>query len=213
MAGEEKQPEPDGNKQSLEDQIKALQATVDHLTDVNKQISETQNKLAGATVKAGELATTAINELNKTKSEFSATMTAISNSIASLPQQLETGMKGAAANIAKQLDERMTAVLGQQNSGGADDGGESRQVAATGGRGGGADMSSLMPGAVPMLEALAKVIAAWKGTQSAGTMAADQVVQGFKIAKLFNNLEVAKTDVAEFSKLAHEALDTSAPKA
>ena len=47
-----------------------------------------------------------------------------------------------------------------------------------------------------------------KGGPAVNTMAADQVIQGFKIAKLFNNMEVAKTDIGAFSQMAHEALDS-----
>jgi AmiR/NasT family two-component response regulator len=36
------------------------------------------------------------------------------------------------------------------------------------------------------------------------------VIQGFKTAKLFNNIDMAKTDIETFSKLAHETLDTKA---
>ena len=50
-----------------------------------------------------------------------------------------------------------------------------------------------------------------KGGPAVNTLGADMVIQGFKTAKLFNNIDMAKTDIETFSKLAHETLDTRAP--
>ena len=52
-----------------------------------------------------------------------------------------------------------------------------------------------------------------KGGPAVNTMAADQMIQAFKISKLFTNIKVAETDIGAFEKMAHEALDTAKPTA
>jgi len=47
-----------------------------------------------------------------------------------------------------------------------------------------------------------------KGGPAVNTMAADQMIQAFRISKLFTNIKVAETDIGAFEKMAHEALDT-----
>ena len=46
------------------------------------------------------------------------------------------------------------------------------------------------------------------GSPAVNTMAADQMIQAFRISKLFTNIKVAETDIGAFEKMAHEALDT-----
>ena len=46
------------------------------------------------------------------------------------------------------------------------------------------------------------------GSPAVNTMAADQMIQAFRISKLFTNIKVAEIDIGAFEKMAHEALDT-----
>ena len=60
------------------------------------------------------------------------------------------------------------------------------------------------------LKDVIELVKTFKGGQAVNTLGADMVIQGFKTAKLFNNIDMAKTDIETFSKLAHETLDTKA---
>ena len=58
------------------------------------------------------------------------------------------------------------------------------------------------------LKDVVEIIKTAKGASGVNTMAADQMIQAFKISKLFTNITVANTDIGAFEKMAHEALDT-----
>jgi hypothetical protein len=187
------------------EQIEALKSVIENLQDSVRQMATTQNKLAGAALAAKEIADAAMAELANTKNELAATKLEMQKTVnESIAPAIKAGMVGFVEEVKKATDERITAILSQQGQPGSD--GQPAQ-----GRGAGT-WRDLLAEAPALIESIAKAIAAAKTpSQNAGTMAADQVIQGFRIAKLFNNLEVAKTDVESFSKLAHEALDF-APK-
>ena len=95
----------------LKNQMQILQQTIKKLTDSVTEVTNSQGGIAKAVMGASKMAETAMSELVKTRQEFTAALTQISNRPggAISPKDIKEGMADYATEVARATDAKLDA--------------------------------------------------------------------------------------------------------